>query len=261
MNMKKLIIPLILCCINISIYNNAFAQINTEKIRKQDENNGFNSTVSLLYNLEAGNSSNLNLAAALRFDYKNDLTYIFMDAHASYKKYEDKISANKAFLHLRYNYNPSEIVTWEIFAQKNFNKSIKLDDRNLIGSGLRFPLSTESKDSSSKFFMALGLLGFMYEYELYNIKESNTSKCFRTTNYINLTLNISKSLDMSFTSYYQAKLSNFKDFRIIADLALNFHISANLDFSVNSNLRFDNSPLTGLKKYDFEMLNGISYKF
>ena len=64
---------------------------------------------------------------------------------------------------------------------------------------------------------------------------------------------------MNLTLYYQPTIVNFNDYRILGELALQFPVSKQLVFEIESALRFDSDPHLDLLPLDFSTLIGMVY--
>ncbi len=254
-------IPILLIFILFSIAK-VYSQVNTETLRKSDLEEGWHNTISLNFGLNKGNSNFVTVNAGLRSDYRKDRFYSFLSSSVEYKEGNDKLISSKGFAHLRGIYTLTELLHPEIFIQKQYNKFIFLKDRNLAGGGMRLLLVNRryEKDSVSKLRLYLGI-GAMYENEVFIKDIAQETHLLRSTNYVNFRWIIDPRLQVQFTSYFQFDTGRFHDCRVLSESTLSFSITEALKFSVSVNYRFDNEPPKDIKKYDLEVLNGISVLF
>ncbi len=196
----------------------------------------------------------------MRFDHITEKADYFIAGNYEFKEGNEKKIVNKGFAHLRAIVELSSLFDIEFFAQKEFNQFILLNDRNLAGSGLRTNLlNFETKQSSLQLFLGTGA---MYEREEYNTKPGvSVANILRSTNYLTVDWRINKLVDFLLISYFQFDVKFIKDRRMLADASLNFRITDGLTFSASFNYRHDNQPAQSVKKYDLELVNGISYSF
>tara|TARA_B110000858_G_scaffold32605_2_gene36173 strand:- start:1940 stop:2218 length:279 start_codon:yes stop_codon:yes gene_type:complete len=66
-------------------------------------------------------------------------------------------------------------------------------------------------------------------------------------------------IDVNITLYYQPAFTNIRDYRMLGELALQFPISEQLVFEIESALRFDSDPHLGLLPLDFSTIIGMVY--
>ena len=242
------------------LYQITISQVNTELMRKGSEPAGFSNSISLDLGYKSGNSNYANLKAGVRSDYHSEAVYSFLSASLEYKEGSEKLITHKGFAHLRAVYKLTPYIRPEVFVQKEFNKFISLNDRNLAGIGARLPLITPGPaDSTGPDFEIYGGLGLMYEYELFKTDEK--TELIRSTNYVNLSWNIDSRVSILFITYYQFDIQHISDYRLLNDTKLSFSLNDYLAFSFNINYRYDNEPLPGIENYDIGITNGIVINF
>ena len=239
------------------------AQINTEKLRSKTTENGFNGNAGVEFGLNKGNSNYLSVNGNLRLDYLINRLDFFLVSNYEYKEGNGQKIIYQGFTHLRCVIPLSGRTFLEFFTQKEFNDFILLNDRNLIGSGLRFnilnPVSNTEISSGIKIYLGIGA---MFENEVYNTQPLGIKKnLIRSTNYLDFYWQADSLMKFSFVNYFQPYVLSIKNFRWLADTNLKFHISKNFSFITHFTLRYDNQPVANLKKYDLELTNGISVQF
>lgn len=239
------------------------AQVNTERLRKNIEDEGWSGNVNLALGLTKGNSEFVNVKNDFRIDYATGLSDYFLAANYEFKQGTEKKIVNKGFAHLRAILPLSNKIFFELFTQKEFNEFILLKDRNIIGSGLRFNLTklfSNGGGKSQSFKIYLGS-GVMFENEVYKTLPETETSLFRSTNYLTMNWDIADNIKLLLIGYFQSSLERISDHRYILDSQLSFKITDALSFLTELNYRFDNEPLKSIKKYDLNLNNGISYQF
>lgn len=242
---------------------NAFAQVNIETLRKTKLDKGFHLNISTKFGILAGNSENSTISGNLRIDYLFDAYHLFLIANSARGKSDDELYQDKGFLHLRGVKKITGFYAVEAFAQEEFNDFILIKERNLFGGGIRLtPLpETSPKKGNSHFSSHIGI-GLMQETERFNDgAQENDTHILRSTNYLSLKWEIKEWLLFSSTCYYQVDTTRLSDYRILFDGSLGFNLTDQLLFTVNCNYRYDNEPPNGLRNFDLDLTNGISYIF
>jgi putative salt-induced outer membrane protein YdiY len=148
-----------------------------------------------------------------------------------------------------------------LFLQKEFNRFILLEDRNLTGSGLRLDvvkLLSNEKDSPVEVF---GGVGLMFENERYDISVLPETNLFRSTNYLTVKWQVNDGFSFITINYFQFDIKRIHDYRLVSDTGLNFLITENLSFNSSLSWRFDNEPVENIKNYDLELTSGITFSF
>ncbi|MDP8241302.1 MAG: DUF481 domain-containing protein [Candidatus Hatepunaea meridiana] len=65
----------------------------------------------------------------------------------------------------------------------------------------------------------------------------------------------------SLTGYFQPDINNPSDFRILVNSELEIKLSETFSFTAEVKYRHDSEPPQGLKDYDINISNGISFTF
>ena len=148
--------------------------------------------------------------------------------------------SNRGFIHFRTARPIMEKIDIESFLQKEMNRFINLENRELIGGGLRI-------NQFNKLYFGIGIMHEMEKYN--NPKEQNFIK---STNYINYKANIFQAVELQNVIYYQFKIEEPGDYRILWDGSMAVHASAKISFHINTHYHFDKNG----ENY-FEFSNGL----
>ncbi len=234
------------------------SQVNTEAMRSAENRDGFQNKFNLELGYERANSEVLELAAQYRLDYiKQDNLHSFMiiNFNNGYEK-EDTLNiiTNKGFIHLRTTKNILKNYQMEVFTQYEFNEFLLLNDRYLIGLGLRIGFQKNKRANTY-----LGM-GFMYEKETYDIIDvENEKSLLRLTNYIKNNFTMGTNIVLNNTAYFQIASDDFYDYRILYDGGLEFHVNDFFAFTISLNYRYDNDPHGELGSSYIQISNGMSF--
>lgn len=252
---------IILCLLCGQLYS----QVNTEALRKGDLDNGAYYTVSTSFSYSSGNSDYLKLNTGARIDFLNNSFYSFLigNYQRGIAGTDNEVFINKGFMHLRMMQLLLRNLSGEVFGQKEFNDFINLNDRNLLGAGLRinFVRETENDSAKSKSDISATIgLGLMWEYENYS-NPARTTRLIRSTNYFSVGWQFDSRANLKIINYFQPALENFSDYRILSEGRLSFKLAKSVTFRTVLNFRYDNDPQEGIEKHDLDILNGISVTF
>jgi len=237
------------------------SQVNTEALRIVERRDGFQNKFNLELGYEKANSEVLELAAKYRLEYiKQDDFHLFMIINFD-NGYEEEnntpknIITNKGFIHLRATKNIFKNYQMEVFMQYEFNEFIRLNDRYLIGTGLRIGFQRNELTNTY-----LGM-GFMYEEETYNTEIENEKSLLRSTNYIKNNFILSSNIELNNTAYFQIASDDFNDYRILYDGELEFNVNDSFSFTTSLNYRYDNDPHADIGSSYIQISNGVSFNF
>ena len=245
----------------ISVLTVVQGQVNTEAMRSENNSDGFKNQFNLELGYEKANSEVLDLAVEYRLDYiKKDNFHSFMviNLENGFEKENNSpknIITNKGFIHLRTTKNVVANYQMEVFTQYEFNDFLLLNDRYLLGSGLRIGFH---KSKLADTYLGIG---FMYEKEIYNLDIENEKSLLRSTNYIKNNIALSSNIDLSNTCYFQIASDDLNDYRILYDAGLDFHVNHFFAFTIELNYRYDNAPHGELGSSYIQIANGVSFNF
>lgn len=237
------------------------AQVNvftSETMKRMEQKAGWYNSVKLDLSYSSGNTDLLTFRTRFRTDYLSKSFHTFLFGSLQHGRKDDDLFTSKGIVHARLIRNLTHHILVESFIQKQFNESILLMDRNLIGGGFRFALSKPEARINSYFG-----IGIMWEHESINDRDKGVivTRIPRSTNYISWKAELDDRISTSATGYYQVSLEDVTDFRILFEGSISFSLSKRLTMPLSANFRFDNSPPTGIRKHDLEIFNGLSYTF
>jgi len=238
---------------------NVTAQVNIEKYRTPEDLRGIGGYLEISGTIQSGNAEKTEGALDARLDWKTAKTTTFFVFKSNHEWIDGDRLSSEGLLHIRNVIGLIENLSSEIFGQINYDKKILVDDRELIGAGLRFKILGFEKSD-----VTFGT-SYMFEHEKYNLpnnwshhKEVNVS---RWSNYLSLFLEFGSHAHFGGVIYYQPVINTFTDFRILSENTLNVSLTQLLSLSLNSRFRYDSDPPDGIKKTDAKTDFGIVLKF
>ena len=247
---------IILIFITLLCSNLLPAQVNIESVRKTELKEGLNGSVAINLKYATGNTEYIIFNPELRFDYFKKSYHMFILGSINRGEESKKIFIDEGFLHWRYILLYNTFIAPEFFTQIEYNDFIKLKNRNLAGTGIRFL----SKEIEKKFNLYTGI-GIMYEYEYYKDPEEGKKRLFRSTNYISVKWIIDERLLFNLIGYYQPSLKRISDFRVLVANSVIVSLSKLFSIKISVDYRFDNKPPSAIKKYDLGISNGLFLSF
>ena len=225
----------------------ALCQVNTESMRKNNQSPGMTHNMSMDFSYFSGSVEVIQLMGAYKMSYRsNSNWYGFLAAHYNRAFEKDKEDfSNRVFFHLRTARPILAHTDIEGFIQKESNHFIDLENRELLGGGLRI-------NQAGNLYWGIGI---MHEMEKYN-KIPQEQSFLKSTNYLNYQVNVLQIVELQNVVYYQFKLENPEDYRIIWDGNLTIKASKGISFHINTQYRFDKND----DNY-FEISNGFGFQF
>jgi hypothetical protein len=245
---------------------NSYAQVNTEKYRVSGKSDGLGGNLDLSVAWYKGNTDLIAVDTELGLYYNKKKNQFFLRGILKYGEKNGESYIDMAFLHLRGIRKFSERVMAEYYVQKEFNKFILLKSRNLAGAGVRFAVckSETGEGEKKKLFVCYLSTGLFWEDESYSQAEDSSQKeaasLLKSSNYLSLSYQTGAA-ELGITSYFQFHIEKFASFRNFSDLFIKVKLGSHLNFLSKINFRFDNRPPETVKKYDFQITNGLSLEF
>ena len=236
-------------------------QVNTEAMRFAENINGIRNQFDLEFGYERANTEIFEMATKYRLDYikrNNSHSFMIINFENGYEKEHNlskNIITNKGFIHIRTTKNVFNNYQMEVFTQYEFNEFLLLNDRYLLGSGVRIGLK------GSEYVQTYLGMGFMYEKEIYKLDLENEKSLFRSTNYIKNNVILSSNIELKNTAYFQIAVDDFIDYRMLYDGDLTFHTNDFFAFTISLKYRYDNDPQGNLDNSYFQISNGVSFNF
>lgn len=227
--------------------------INIESKRFLKDTNGFVGTTAAFFNINQNTSQVLSLGLNQHVQYKYNRSRILSISDLAFIKAGKTDFVNAGYQHLRYNYKINRLITWEAFAQAQYNKVLKLDRRYLLGTGPRFRIL---KKENVKIYTACL---YMYEYQSQN-NDSAEQYNNRLSAYVTLSIGYHK-MEFTSTTFYQPHMGDLENYRIANDSSFELGINKNLNFRVGFNLLYDTRQPVGIPDLTYVLRNGLSYRF
>ena len=246
-------IPLAFTFVILSLVTKAQI-VNIESARMQSDTTGWLGTLGAATSLTKNTHQVFAAEANAHLQYKSNRSlYLILGNYGFLKTTNQKLIDN-AFLHFRYNYKINKTLRWEAFTQIQNNIVTRIKSRFLIGTGPRF------KIVSTKIFRFYAASLAMYEIE----KETGINvlhKDVRLSSYASLSVYPNDRIEIISTTFYQPRVDEFNDYRILNQSTLKVKASKRLTLCVTWNYLFDNFPATGIPKENYSLNTGLEYEF
>ena len=229
--------------------------VNVEKKRQTES--GLNATLKFSYSLKQTGSmlSQLSNTADIQY-HKNSYSFILLN-DLSFLRYDGGDLINDGFQHLRHNYTfkDSSFLTFETFAQHQYNEKKLLKQRIIFGGGFRFRLINKSK--FSWYFAPL----VMFEHERLSSENETVTDISRVDAYTNINISFSDLISFSHISYYQPKITDFNDFRYSGETGIELGITKHFAYLVSFALDYDSMPPVDVDNVFYYFKNQLTLKF
>jgi len=234
----------------------ASAQIlNVESLRKVTDTSGFSGSASLDFSLKRDKNNYFEFSTDALIQYKMKRHLVLWKNDVTFKNIAGNKFQNSGVTHLRYSYKVYPQISLEMFAQAQYNKVSKIGFRGLLGIGPRFKLTT-----SEDYKVYLGT-HLMYEQEELDNEISIVRRHFRNSTYLSFSLYPTDRITVVSTTYYQPKLSAFKDYRLSSETSFLINIFSQFSFKTSYTFIYDEYPAEGIPNSQYNLTSGIVYVF
>jgi len=173
---------------------------------------------------------------------------------------EGKDLLDNRYLHLRYNYRFSGRFRTFHFVQIQANQNLLLDQRRLLGSGLRYRVLERAENR-----LEVGS-GLMFEAERLNHEklspgEDPDTETIRMSNLVVGSGSLGEGRRWVTVVYYQPNVEGFEDYRLSGEVGLGVELVASLQLDVTLTWRHDSRAPANLEDDDLGLLTGFTYRF
>ena len=234
-------------------------QINTERYRKDSDSVGFSGLTDIEITAITGNTDLQIIHLGGRLNYNWGGSYTFLVADGGFGWDDGERIFNQALFHLRHVESLSELIQAEGFTQFDFNKSRLLNEREIIGGGLRFRIL-----KLDELKIRLGT-SYFYEHERFilplNSLHPENVFANRLSTYFTFEYEIKDLVKLISVTYFQPRADYWKDYRILSDNSLIVELSSFVDLKTSFNIRYDSKPPETIKSTDTFTKFGFSFKF
>ena len=258
-------------CIFYCSFSRLSAQIlNVERERySSDSSHYFTGNASLnfsVFNRTAAADNPTRLVSAnanAQLSYIADKHLYMWLNHLEYLEINNAPFNHFAYTHLRANFLHKRRLSYEVFAQYQYDLLRGLDRRLLAGGGLRLRLI-----KSKKLDLHYGL-GGKFEEEMWQNPKSEVpllvnTDFWKSTQYLSVFYRINEQARLNTIVYHQATYDQTVGYfrqRYMGDIQLTFGLSKWLSFRSNFNFAYDNAPIVDITKFIYNISNGIQVSF
>jgi len=206
-----------------------------------------------------GNTKQFRLQSSLLLLHNKDLNTHFLNLKYEYGESFGKQDVNNAYGHLRRIQSISSLWAFELFGQLEKNKFARLNLRSLLGSGARWQILNNKKNTL--------VSGFGAFYSIEDINKADTDdeggihKFVRGNVYLIYKWDIDTNAQIVSTSYFQPRVNDFNDFRLLEDLIFRYALTQKTAIKFSLQVIHDNDPPLNVKKTDASILAGIEFTF
>jgi len=221
---------------------------------------GISGRVNLAVGGASGNTDKVDGEADLQLQLRKGRYTNILAASYAYKKSQGTLDTNKAFLHLRHRIQFVSRWAVEGYVQAERDPFARLARRTLAGAGLRWTMLEEAGKSAAY----LGL-GGLYERDRLSLVSGSTdprnTKAWRVGSYLTLKYSLNEQARLLSTTFYQPRMSDVADFRLLEEAAVKVRLYENVDVTFALQVRHDSQPPQQVKQTDVTYTSGLEFRF
>ncbi|MCX2836671.1 DUF481 domain-containing protein [Salinimicrobium sp. MT39] len=232
--------------------------VNIESKRMQTDSIRFTLNADFSFNHTNNDGEQVNqIDAALSTQLKSkDLKkiYFFLGNYKVIDSEEGNLQ-NAWFLHGRFNYKLNDLLRLESFLQGQYNQLLVVEQRNLIGAGLRWKWVDKER------FTGYAGNSYMYEVE-FSEQAGTTNYNHRNSTYLTLSYTPkSQKFSIANTVYYQPLYRELGDYRILEQFRLDVPLSSWLKVFTLYNYYYDSKTPLKTEEYTSDLNIGVGIGF
>lgn len=225
----------------------------------------FSAGVSLATDKQKSNISNLSSNIELDRFLKNNYLLITALKNDAVLVGSEAIQ-NEGLAHIRFRDRDSRKISWEAYAQYQWNGAWGMDHRIVLGNNLRFKFLEKRK---ADLYFASGIFQEWEKWNWSGVKQeliplnptSLRRSMFRLNEYLKYAIKLNDQVDISTVSYLQFPLKgNFFQPRWHFDANVFLHVGKHLSFTVSWNHVVDKNRLVPIDKFYYGFSTGLQYE-
>lgn len=253
-NIRLMYLPLVL----LLCYTSARAQIvNIEEQRITNTNDS-----TRWYGYLRGSAAltkvkqqSLQLQGQSKIQFKKDPHLALLLLNINLLRAGNQDFAKRAFAHLRYNYELAKNLNWEAYAQIQTSPIQLLDQRRLLGTGLRWRL-LKSANGRQRIYLGAA---WLWEHNIFT--EPYAQQFWnRSSNYLSTTLRFSKQATLIGTAYWQPVWGRISNYRLSTEWVLQVAITKKLALTIDFSYSRDNNLPPEAPSETYAWRNGITWQ-
>lgn len=177
----------------------------------------------------------------------------------SYSAVTGNAFISTGYSHFRANFLWQQALSYELFAQAQYDIGRGLESRYLGGGGLRYNFVKEEKIK-----LAVGV-GAMYEQERWQVPGTSgeaivTTRLLKASNYLSSRWRVNEFVNVNAIVYYQTgyddDINGFRN-RFSGDANMDVKLGSRLTFFTTFNAAYDNRPVVRVVNFIYSLNNGL----
>lgn len=244
--------------------------LNVEKSRaKSDSANYFLGTIGLSFNAnnqsltdDGTEKSFVGLSANSDVAYFSTHHSFLLVGQLQYTATSETAINSAGYGHFRINWLRKKVISYENFAQIQYDQGRGMQSRQLVGGGVRFRIYREEKSS---LFAGTGIMREREEWERPGAEGGLVELAlWKSSNYVTSRLQLRENIAFGSIVYFQTGYDPDRDFfrhRVSADVNILVNITSKLALQTSASFTYENRPVVPIPKFVYRVTNGIQLSF
>ena len=225
-------------------------------------------SIGFKFHLDNKNTTEDHKNSFISIENKNDLVFVGLQhnyiliSQINYFNSSGGTFISSGHGHARANFLKMRKLSYEVFTQIQYDRNRYMDNRYLLGGGLRWRISNTEK---SRFFIGTEV---MYEHEKWDNPEAENNFIVKDlpkfSGYLSLRINTSEMSTLRSVIYYQTGYDPdpgiMRD-RISYDIQFEIAIMKKLHFTIKLTGSYEDEPIYPINKFIYTIENGLVWKF
>ncbi len=232
------------------------AQVNTEPLRDKVHESGLSGLLQGTLDGHTGNTNGVTADGLIGGGFAAGHHLMFAFGSVDYSRLNETLGVDKSFAHIRYNYELSPSLWWEVFAQAQSDHFQRIEIRDLLGTGARFGLLHDGG-----FNLYLGV-AYLIENDVTTPEAGEVGEWQPLTHRISVYLaehtKLKDNIVTVATIYVQPDIVDASNLRVSVDAGFIFAVSKWLSTNVTFSGHYDSEPPPGVLPTDIELKNAIA---
>ena len=240
----------------------AAAQIvNIERILAGEPRPGMEGAVQLSVGLRQGNTESERLEGNGLVRWRTGASVFQVVLGGAYEKARGNRVADNTLGHLRYGYLLDSGMRLEALLQLQRNEFVRLQQRMLIGAGLRLPLLSRDRGPGRGGGEDRVDIGLIVMHESEELRGLEGEPGWRGSLLLSIGWGLSETSSIGNQLYYQPLVDAPEDYRILNDFGLSVRVLGPLSAKIDARLVYDSRPPAQVKRTDLVLRNTLAIAF
>jgi len=232
--------------------------VNVEPLRQQVAKNGVGVRLRASATTLAGNTRGVIFGSSALAGFHSQRNVAYLILAGDYTRLNGVVSVAKWFGHARHNYELRRWLWWEAYAQLESDRFRRVNLRKLLGTGPRVCIF--QSDALELFYG----LSYMYEQtalETADRQPTGEGSAHRLSNYVALTLRAHERISLSSVSYFQPRINQPSDSRVLSVTGADFSVTSLLHSRIDVSVRYDSATPSDVRREDVELKSSLEVAF